>query len=60
VIDADSGFASDLLDVSESVSLAEELAETPPGVRLHRVLAGADRSGLDADELLELATARQR
>jgi hypothetical protein len=54
------GSVSGLCDVSEQIPLAEELAQTPPGVRLHRVLAGADRLGLDADELLELATARQR
>jgi hypothetical protein len=52
--------ADDLADVSESVSLRDELEATPPGVALHTVLAGVDRSGLDAGELLRLAMARQR
>ena len=52
--------ADDLSDVSELLSLRDELEEAPPGVPLHTVLAAADRSGLDAGELLRLAAARQR
>jgi hypothetical protein len=52
--------AGGLHDVSEQMPLRDELDQTPPGVRLHRVLAATDRSGLAADELLRLAMARQR
>lgn len=48
------------VEVSQEWTLSDRLEDTPPGPELGSFLATVDRAGLDSDELLRLAVARQR